>query len=101
MPKISEFANTQNKVNAADFFSNHPFHIRIEQFSRSVIFTAREGERHDHGAQGHHRGARGQRAPEAQRRVDPVPADDATADEVIVVVLVERLGQRAIHRGGG
>ena len=47
VPKISEYANTQNKVNAADFFSNHPFHIRIEQFSRSVIFPAREGERHD------------------------------------------------------
>lgn len=47
VPKISEFANTQNKVNAADFFSNHPFHIRMEQFSRKVIFTAREGERHD------------------------------------------------------
>jgi hypothetical protein len=47
VPKISEYANTQNKVNAADFFSNHPFHIRIEQFSRGVIFTAREGERHD------------------------------------------------------
>lgn len=36
VPKISEFANTQNKVNAADFFSNHPFHIRIEQFSRAT-----------------------------------------------------------------
>jgi hypothetical protein len=47
VPKISEYANTQNKVNAADFFSNHPFHIRMEQISRSVIFTAREGERHD------------------------------------------------------
>lgn len=47
VPKISEYANTQNKVNAADFFSNHPFHIRIEQFSRNTIFTAREGERHD------------------------------------------------------
>jgi len=47
VPKISEYANTQNKVNAADFFSNHPFHIRMEQFSRDVIFTAREGERHD------------------------------------------------------
>lgn len=47
VPRISEYANTQNKVNAADFFSNHPFHIRIEQFSRNVIFTAREGERHD------------------------------------------------------
>lgn len=47
VPKISEYANTQNKVNAADFFSNHPFHIRIEQFSRDVIFAARAGERHD------------------------------------------------------
>lgn len=47
VPRISEFANTQNKVNAADFFSNHPFHIRMEQFSRAVIFPAREGERHD------------------------------------------------------
>jgi hypothetical protein len=34
-------------VNAADFFSNHPFHIRMEQFSRRVIFAAREGVRHD------------------------------------------------------
>lgn len=47
VPRISEFANTQNKVNAADFFSNHPFHVRMERFSRSVIFAAREGERHD------------------------------------------------------
>lgn len=47
VPKISEYANTQNKVNAADFFSNHPFHIRMEQFSRRVVFAAREGLRHD------------------------------------------------------
>jgi hypothetical protein len=47
VPKISEYANTQNKVNAADFFSNHPFHIRMENYSRNVIFAAREGERHD------------------------------------------------------
>ena len=47
VPKISEYANTQNKVNAADFFSNHPFHIRMEQYSRKVIFAAREGLRHD------------------------------------------------------
>jgi len=36
VPKISEYANTQNKVNAADFFSNHPFHLRIEEFSRRL-----------------------------------------------------------------
>lgn len=34
VPKISEYANSQNRVNAADFFANHPFHIRMEDFSR-------------------------------------------------------------------
>lgn len=47
VPRISEFANTQNKVNAADFFANHPFHVRMQDFSRDVIFARREGERHD------------------------------------------------------
>lgn len=42
VPKISEYANTQNKVNVADFFSNHPFHIRIEDFSRRVYTPADE-----------------------------------------------------------
>ena len=36
VPRISEFANSQNKVSAADFFSNHPFHVRIEQISRRL-----------------------------------------------------------------
>lgn len=44
VPKISEYANTQNKVNAADFFSNHPFHVRIEEFSRRIYIPLKEGE---------------------------------------------------------
>lgn len=36
VPKISRFANTQNKVSEADFFSNHPFHVRIEGLSRRL-----------------------------------------------------------------
>ena len=43
VPQISEFANTQNKVNAADFFSNHPFHLRIEEFSRRIWAPAADG----------------------------------------------------------
>jgi hypothetical protein len=43
VPKISEYANTQNKVNAADFFSNHPFHLRIEDFSRRLWAPSIEG----------------------------------------------------------
>jgi hypothetical protein len=41
--KISEFANTQNKVAAADFFSNHPFQLRTELFSRSIWAPAADG----------------------------------------------------------
>ena len=36
VPRISQYANTQNKVNAADFFANHPFHVRLEEFSRRI-----------------------------------------------------------------
>lgn len=43
VPRISEYANTQNRVNAADFFSNHPFHIRIEEFSRRIWAPAQQG----------------------------------------------------------
>lgn len=43
VPKISEFANTQNKVNAADFFSNSPFHWRFEELSRRVWAPSAEG----------------------------------------------------------
>lgn len=43
IPRISEYANTQNKVDEADFFSNHPFHIRIEEFSRRLWAPAVRG----------------------------------------------------------
>lgn len=36
IPLISRYANTQNRVSAADFFSNHPFHVRMEEFSRRM-----------------------------------------------------------------
>lgn len=43
VPKISEYANTQNRVNAADFFANHPFHVRIETFSRRMFSPSPDG----------------------------------------------------------
>lgn len=36
VPQISRFANTQNKVNEADFSSNHPYHVELERLSRTV-----------------------------------------------------------------
>ena len=43
VPRISEYANTQNRVTAADFFANHPFHIRMEEFSRRLLAPSPEG----------------------------------------------------------
>ena len=33
--KISRSANSQNSVSDADFFSNHPFHVRMEELSKT------------------------------------------------------------------
>lgn len=43
IPRISYCANSQNKVSEADFFSNHPFHIRIEDISRRLWAPATGG----------------------------------------------------------
>jgi hypothetical protein len=43
VPKISEYANSQNRVNAADFFSNHPFHLRIKNFSERLFAPSSDG----------------------------------------------------------
>lgn len=34
--KVAEYANTQNKVNKSDFFSNSPFHKDFKDYSRRV-----------------------------------------------------------------
>ncbi|RXT18744.1 AIPR family protein [Rhizobium leguminosarum] len=47
VPRISEYANTQNRVNAADFFSNHPFHVRMADFSRRIWAPAPQGTQRD------------------------------------------------------
>src|SRR5690606_7208558 len=46
VPLISRFANSQNKVSDADFFANDPFHIEIEELSRSVWTPAIGGTSH-------------------------------------------------------
>ena len=43
VPRISTFANTQNKVQIADFSANDPFHRRIEELSRTIWAPAQGG----------------------------------------------------------
>lgn len=65
VPRISEYANSQNKVNASDFFSNHPFHIRTEELSRKVLVRG-EGRYRD--TRWFYERVRGQYADERGRR---------------------------------
>jgi hypothetical protein len=68
VPRISEYANTQNRVNAADFFSNHPFHVRMEEFSRRLWAPAQSGAQRE--TKWFYERARGQYA-DAQSKLTP------------------------------
>ena len=46
IPTISRSANSQNKVDEADFFSNHPYHIRLEEYSRRVLAPPVDGNQY-------------------------------------------------------
>lgn len=75
VPKISEFANSQNRVNAADFFANHPFHVRLEEFSRRMFApspdgTFRESKWYYERARGQYQDARGLLTPTQRKKFD-------------------------------
>lgn len=44
---ISRSSNSQNKVSEADFFSTHPFHVRIEQISNRLYAPAVGGAQYE------------------------------------------------------
>jgi hypothetical protein len=43
VPLVSRYANSQNKVNEADFYANDPFHVELEKTSRAVWAPASDG----------------------------------------------------------
>ncbi|MFF5171545.1 AIPR family protein [Micromonospora sp. NPDC000089] len=43
VPRISEFANSQNTVKTADFSANDPFHVELEKLSRTIWAPAKDG----------------------------------------------------------
>jgi hypothetical protein len=44
VPNISRFANTQNRISEADFFSGHPFHVELEKLSKQITPPVAPGE---------------------------------------------------------
>ncbi len=69
IPNIAKYANKQNKVSDADFFSNHAFHIRIEVFSRRILAPAVMGNQY--GTHWYYERARGQYKQEQARMTKP------------------------------
>lgn len=65
VPYISKYSNTQNKVTGADFSANHPFHIRVEELSRTVWAPASDGSQRQ--TRWFYERARGQYADETLR----------------------------------
>jgi hypothetical protein len=43
VPKISAYANSQNKINIADFSANNPFHVKLEELSRTIWAPVQKG----------------------------------------------------------
>ncbi len=43
VPLISRYANSQNRISEADLTANHPFHVRVEELSRTVWAPATDG----------------------------------------------------------
>ncbi len=75
VPRISEYANSQNRVSAADFFSNHPFHVRMEEFSRRLLAPSSDGSFRQskwfyERARGQYQDARGHRTAAERARFD-------------------------------
>jgi len=69
VPLISRYANNQNKVNEADFSANDPFHIRIEELSRTIWAPAVDGTQRQ--TRWFYERARGQYADAKNREATP------------------------------
>lgn len=69
VPLIARFANSQNRINEADFSANDPFHVRIEELSRTIWAPATGGTQRQ--TRWFYERARGQYADALGREVTP------------------------------
>lgn len=74
VPLISLYANSQNKVNTADFSANEPFHQRLEELSRTIWAPAAGGL--ERGTRWYYERARGSYLDEKARQGPPVRTRD-------------------------
>ena len=70
---VSRYANSQNRISEADFSANDPYHVRIEEFSRTIWAPALEGTQRQtkwfyERARGQYQDAKASKATPARRR---------------------------------
>lgn len=75
VPSIAKFANSQNAINDADFFSNSPYHRRLEDLSRRVLAPAPLGSQVEtywfyERARGQYANEKGQRSVAERRKFE-------------------------------
>ncbi len=71
---VSRYANSQNSISGADFSANDPFHVRVEELSRTMWAPAAEGVQRQtrwfyERARGQYQDARASQTTPARRRM--------------------------------
>ncbi|MXZ19566.1 MAG: AIPR family protein [Gemmatimonadetes bacterium] len=90
VPKISRFANTQNRVNESDFSANHPFHVRIQQLSETVWAPGEQQRWFYERARGQYQVARARegKTPAKKKRFDQMAPARQRFDKVLLAKFV-------------
>lgn len=104
VPKISRFANTQNRVNEADFSANHAFHVRIQQLSETLWAPGEQHRWFYERARGQYQVAKSRQAttPARKRQFEDMTPAKLRFDKVLLAKYDNAWHQRPhlVSRGG-
>lgn len=104
VPLISRYANTQNRVNEADFSANHPVHVRLQQLSETVWTPGEQSRWFYERARGQYQVARARdgTTPARLRRFDAATPSRQRFDKVQLAKYINAWDQlpHIVSRGG-
>ncbi|NOK01003.1 MULTISPECIES: AIPR family protein [Myxococcus] len=95
VPRISLYANSQNKVNEADFSANDLFHQKLESLSRTIWAPGEQSRWFYERARGQYQVARGKAStPAKQRQFDSIHPASQMFTKTDLAVFEHSWGQR-------
>jgi len=104
VPRISLYANSQNKVNDADFSANDPFHQQLERLSRQIWTPDAQGHWFYERARGQYQVARVRdgRTPSALKKFDAINSSSRMFSKTDLATSEHSWGQlpQLVSRGG-